>query len=651
MATIGNIDIGARLSLSNFTKGLTSLRGQLASFSSGIEKMASSTGTWVAAIGAGAAVAGLSALVTSSMDAMDAASDLSQQLGTTVGNLTALQHAANLTGSSAEALGPALQKMNINLSEASTKGGTAAEAFTKLGLDANKLKEMDPSLAFVEVADALSKIPNSSDRAAAAMDIFGKGGINILNTLGAGKGTLQDLMKEAERLGVSFNEIDAAKIGEAKDQMDRLGAVMQGVGNLLAIEVAPVITELSTQFLDWANNSINAGEVVSTAVSWTATAIGIVADMLNLVMFGFKTLQATVTSVIAALLAHWSTFAEGIQFVLNLLPGVSVTFGDTLSTMAEDMKKLAGEQWGEVKDKLTAPPPSTAIETFMTKVQSSAQAATDKVNSTANSVHKVGDAATETAKKVGDLTDKLSLQIATFGMTSDQVEIYKLKQAGASTAVIANIEAMQKQIAAMEADKKIREQIQSDAKANIEASRTPLEKYELEIAKLQTQMSMGLLDPVSFQRSVERAKAELDKPAIEARKKAEDDLKEQAKQVIEATKNPLEKYKEELTKLDGLLAKGLISPEVYNRAKKEADESLKDTQTQTGTGMFANSLQLGSNEARAAILRNRGFSGKDPMSKVEKNTKDQVELAKSTNGYLKTLVQRAGGDGGEVFDL
>jgi hypothetical protein len=104
---------------------------------------------------------------------------LAQRTGITVGALQALQMAAKLSGVD-DATG-ALQKLTVAIGTAAESGKT--EAFTKLGLDFQALQSMAPEEQFKAVQSAIAGLATPAERAAAAVSLFGKSGVELLPLL------------------------------------------------------------------------------------------------------------------------------------------------------------------------------------------------------------------------------------------------------------------------------------------------------------------------------------------------------------------------------------------------------------------------------------------------------------------------------------
>jgi hypothetical protein len=284
MSTIASLAVLLTTDISQFGKGLKDADGKTDAW---VSKLGSSLGGAVTGIGAGligvvtAAAGAIGVLAGAGIERIDQLGDTAQRLGITTDKLSELRYAANLTGSSAEDLDAGLQKMSSNLGDAAVKSGPVSDALKRLGLDAKTLASESPDVAFKKISDGMAKIPNSAERASLAMDIFGKGGIKLLNTLGAGSGELDKLSTEAQKFGLSISQIDHAKIAGAKDEMDRAWAAVEGLGNQLAIQLAPIVSEVAQAFSAWFGDAMNGGKGVEKVIDGLVGGAAWLADAWN----------------------------------------------------------------------------------------------------------------------------------------------------------------------------------------------------------------------------------------------------------------------------------------------------------------------------------------------------------------------------------
>lgn len=205
----------------------------------------------IAAIGAGvAAAAGAVALgswemIKSFTDAASEVNDLSQSLGVSAERLQEWRFAAAQNGVDAETLDKSVGILSKNLGKA-FKGKGPAELLGALGV---KLKDVHGKFRVVDdilpdIAEGLSKVKNPALKAAAAAELFGKGGVKLLATLNGGKKGLADYAKEARQLGAVIDNDTIAATDDFGDNMDRLKTAMTGVRNTIGTALLPILNDL-----------------------------------------------------------------------------------------------------------------------------------------------------------------------------------------------------------------------------------------------------------------------------------------------------------------------------------------------------------------------------------------------------------------------
>lgn len=185
-------------------------------------------------------------------DATGAIGDTAERTGISRERFQELSFAAKLSGSSAETLAGALQKMQINIGAATAGSKELKEMFKGLGINikdaSGKLKSSDA--LFDTFVDRISKIKDPSLQAQAAVKIFGKSATELLPLIRGGGAGLKEMSAEARRLGVVISE-DAVREGEAfGDTLDTLHAALGGVGNTIGSALVPQLNKLGTKLID-----------------------------------------------------------------------------------------------------------------------------------------------------------------------------------------------------------------------------------------------------------------------------------------------------------------------------------------------------------------------------------------------------------------
>lgn len=327
---------------------------------------------------------------------------------------------------------------------------------------------------------------------------------------------LADAQGDLERTaGSTANQFKAIS-GRAQNFQADVGTALDAVTNRLTQGVGVALGKLvglwdanSAGVAEWAEASVQQGGVVFEAIGMVGSGVGLVADAFQVAKVAFLGTQAAITTGIDYTVYGVSLLGKALESLVNLLPGVEVSFTGTLDAIAGDLHRLAGRQWEGVKQEIARPWPSQGVRRFFDEVRAGAQAATGAAAETTDAVRGVAGAQLKLAGDVAKLTDKLREQVATFGMTSTEADLYKLSQQGATEADLAQAKALAGQLRAMEDTADARKKMEGDAKGLIDATRTPFEKFEAEIAHARQLFDAGLIDQATLDRATTAANADL----------------------------------------------------------------------------------------------------------------------------------------------
>jgi predicted DNA-binding protein YlxM (UPF0122 family) len=103
--------------------------------------------------------------------------DLSEQLGISAEAVQGFKFAAEQSGSSLEAVGIAITKMNKNLA---TGDSSTIQALNSVGLKFDDIRNMKPEDAFLAITDAIQKIPDPMKQIEVGTALMGKGFAELL---------------------------------------------------------------------------------------------------------------------------------------------------------------------------------------------------------------------------------------------------------------------------------------------------------------------------------------------------------------------------------------------------------------------------------------------------------------------------------------
>jgi hypothetical protein len=153
------------------------------------------------------------------MDKGGQLADFSDQTGIAAGKLVILGRAFENNGMHAEDLGMVINKMQRTITEAGDEGSAAADKIGRLGLKVSDLQGMSPDQQFETIAKAIANIQDPTERAAAAMEIFGKSGGRMLALFSDFEGSVSQAQSEvgsfAENMETNARAFDSIGDGIA----------------------------------------------------------------------------------------------------------------------------------------------------------------------------------------------------------------------------------------------------------------------------------------------------------------------------------------------------------------------------------------------------------------------------------------------------
>lgn len=198
--------------------------------------------------GAGAAGAGMLALVNKTANAADEIDKLSERTGINREELQRWKYAAGQSGADIGKLETGIKKLSDVMDEAANGNKKATEGFEKLGISMDDLKNKSQEEIFEETMKALADMEEGAERNALGNDLLGKSYTEMLPLLNAGSDGMQALKDRADELGIVMSE-DAVKAnvlyGDTMDDLKQsFGAVFMELSN----NFLPVLQKL----MDWA---------------------------------------------------------------------------------------------------------------------------------------------------------------------------------------------------------------------------------------------------------------------------------------------------------------------------------------------------------------------------------------------------------------
>ena len=288
---------------------------------SGLKRVSGSILNVRTALGGLAAAAGIKMFATQ----IDDLAKASSRLGITVNELQSLQFAASQTGASSEELEKGLTRFSRSISEASSGIGTGLRAFEALGVTvtdtAGNLRPTNELLS--EVSDRLATIESPADRVRIAFDLFGRSGVNLVNTLQNGSGELTKLRGEFNAVTMELTGPQAKAVEEANDRFDKLGRILGSIGQQVTATLLPVLAKIGEFVV------INVLKALNAATRGVRNFLNAIVDLANEVGIEMKkfTFGEGLNEELDRMILNLEKAGKASQDASNKLSRIDITKG------------------------------------------------------------------------------------------------------------------------------------------------------------------------------------------------------------------------------------------------------------------------------------------------------------------------------------
>lgn len=337
MATITN-DIVTNFAFNGSVAPLTQFNASMG----GTIKLLAATAAGVAAV-----VGGVFAFTKSVAANKDALTQLSRNTGVAVETISELGFAADVSGSSADAMQATIESLSQKIGEAATRG---SEDFARLGLSvrdaSGQLKSADQVL--LEFSDRIKRGDLSRGQ---AIDFASRLGIDksLIQLLSKSRAEIAALRKEAEGL---FTKAEADALADYNDQLKRTRAGFDALKIDVAVGLLPIVNSFANAISEFA---LDHGPAIQRAiagivefVSELAAAIvrllptiGIMIGMFALwkiATLGLTGVMAALGTVMAVVFSPVVLITAGIAALLLVVDDLIVAFQGGQSVIASFFK-------------------------------------------------------------------------------------------------------------------------------------------------------------------------------------------------------------------------------------------------------------------------------------------------------------------------
>jgi len=395
----------------------------------------------IAGLSVGIVLGKLSSMAKEAIDAGDQLGKMSQKVGLSVEKLSALQYSASLADVSTQQLETGLVKLNKTLGQSGTQGERQREILAALGITSSDTGEV-----VVQLADRFSKMEDSAVKTAAAVELFGRAGAQLIPLLNTGADGLRAQEDELRRLGALMGTDVAKASEELNDNLTRLNTAFTGVKLKIVGDALPALVRMTEGFVRWLSTGdrvIDIANRISIAFEAMGIAIKVAAGFIAGGLIG-----GPIGAAIGATIA-------GLDEILDRMDKLRMT-GPVVTGKIERTpaatKFLEGKEAAASTDIYTA-----ALKNLGLTTEASAEAEREREAALKAALAAQQQAQQRITDYVGALTEERDL----LGASRDQTVAYQLAKLGANEATIKFAQSLAVEIerteAAIDAEKRWQE--------------------------------------------------------------------------------------------------------------------------------------------------------------------------------------------------
>lgn len=247
---------------------------------------------------------------------------LSQRMGLAAQTASQLALAAQTSNSSIEVLAVGMRTLSMETQRAAEGQAQAVTLFSKLGISvretSGELKSNKQIL--LESADALSKMQDGSAKSAAAMQLLGRAGSQLIPLWNEGAAGLQRWMDISDRIGSTISNQTAKQFDIFNDALIVANSAIDGVINQISSGMAPALADAGNALIELVSQlGIGDGTLREFGAQIGLTIAQVSAAMRNL--------TAEMTA-----LGPGATFADKLKLAMGDVSSVAHDIGKDIGT-------------------------------------------------------------------------------------------------------------------------------------------------------------------------------------------------------------------------------------------------------------------------------------------------------------------------------
>jgi hypothetical protein len=281
--------------------------------------------------------------ISDAIEAGDALDKLSQKTGIAVEALSGLELAGKLADVSTEGMANGIKKLNKALADAQDPTDKQAYAFKSLGIattdSTGHLRSANDVL--LDLADVFKNSEDGPLKVAAAMQLMGKAGTDMIPLLNGGSEELKKITQESKDFGLVWSKDQTAAAAVFNDDMKRVSEAVNGAWQEVAKALLPSLVTLAEYFVEGAKEGGVLHDILAALVPVVEALViplKAVADIIALVSAGFNIAGHAIGGTMAAIHSALTGDFAGAKNIMS-------DMGSDIAKITNDYTKFADKLW------------------------------------------------------------------------------------------------------------------------------------------------------------------------------------------------------------------------------------------------------------------------------------------------------------------
>jgi hypothetical protein len=328
MATIGELIINLNASTAAFVTELERVKNLSFDTAAQVQRSFSLIGTaalGMLSVAAGAFAEGVNKTAEWEVHILH----LAESAGTSTEAISGLSLAAKMMGLDIDTVAKALERFDKQLLQAGAGNAKSQQNLSLLGIDPAQIKTSDDALK--QLADHFAAMPDGAVKTGEAMMAFGKAGAAMIPILNEGSQGIQAWMDQAKAMGLVITKDQAEQAELFEQNTTRMKESLHGLWVEITNKTLPALNDLTTQMLKTENTKgflAVVGEWAAMLTQGGPAISGYIGEGEKLIAQ-----QEKMRPKLADLTASFATHQKAIDTLKKSVESIVTTYQTEIATM------------------------------------------------------------------------------------------------------------------------------------------------------------------------------------------------------------------------------------------------------------------------------------------------------------------------------